>query len=330
MATHLTPNFCRTTTYGGSLYHDSPDAQAGTAFPFIPAGVLTEGADGNFYGIASSGGATGGNSGSVYRLNPAGVVTNLYNFKGKLDFTPCNLLQASNGYLYGMSTYSGALGQGTIYSISTTGTFAILNTTVRIPPFGACDLVQGENGLLYGMSPTTIFSIPPTPLITQTITFPLQQAFYGETITLNASSSSGQPVTLSALGGPGTLSGNQLTLTGAGNVRIRAFAPGDAAYKPATVDRTFLVRKASQTLTPFAAVPNKVYPSAPFNVTLPTASSGLPVTLYVKYGPATVSGNTATVTGRGTVLLAAYQAGNANYAPSKTVTTRFIVSAASP
>jgi len=44
-----------------------------------------------------------------------------------------------------------------------------------------------------------------------------------------------------------------------------------------------------------------------------TASSGLPVTFSVLSGPATLSGNTLTFTGTGTVVIAADQAGNANY-----------------
>ncbi len=44
-----------------------------------------------------------------------------------------------------------------------------------------------------------------------------------------------------------------------------------------------------------------------------TTSAGLPVSYSVVSGPATVSGNTLTLTGAGTVVLAAEQAGNVNY-----------------
>lgn len=48
----------------------------------------------------------------------------------------------------------------------------------------------------------------------------------------------------------------------------------------------------------------------------PSATSGLPTTLEIVSGPATVSGNTITYTGSGTVQLRASQAGNADYAPA--------------
>ena len=60
-------------------------------------------------------------------------------------------------------------------------------------------------------------------------------------------------------------------------------------------------------------------------ITLPTASSGQTVTVSVKSGPATISGNTLTLTGRGTVVLAANQTGNSQYLPASQVTTSFIV-----
>lgn len=47
-----------------------------------------------------------------------------------------------------------------------------------------------------------------------------------------------------------------------------------------------------------------------------TATSGLPVTLEIVSGPATLSGNSISFTGTGTVLVRATQAGDANYAPT--------------
>ncbi len=60
--------------------------------------------------------------------------------------------------------------------------------------------------------------------------------------------------------------------------------------------------------------------------TPPVATSGLPVALSVKSGPATISGNMVTVTGVGTVVLAANQGGSAVYNPATEVTTSFTVS----
>ncbi|MBL9117968.1 MAG: choice-of-anchor D domain-containing protein [Verrucomicrobiaceae bacterium] len=58
-----------------------------------------------------------------------------------------------------------------------------------------------------------------------------------------------------------------------------------------------------------------------------TASSGLPVSLVVVSGPATLSGNSLTLTGAGTVKITATQLGNGEYAPAKAVTKSITVKA---
>lgn len=86
----------------------------------------------------------------------------------------------------------------------------------------------------------------------QTITFPaLADTTYGAApITLAATASSGSPVSYTVVSGPASLSGNSLTITGAGTVLIRASQPGDSNYDAATdVDRSFAVAKAALTVT---------------------------------------------------------------------------------
>ncbi|MCX6973029.1 MAG: MBG domain-containing protein [Verrucomicrobia bacterium] len=90
---------------------------------------------------------------------------------------------------------------------------------------------------------------------------------------------------------------------------------------------TMTISKPIQTIAAFSAISEKVFGAAPFAVTAPTSSSGLPVTLSVKSGPATISANnTVTLTGAGTVVLAANQAGNENYSAASEATTQFNVS----
>lgn len=62
-----------------------------------------------------------------------------------------------------------------------------------------------------------------------------------------------------------------------------------------------------QTVT-FAPIADRVFGSAPFNVAA-TASSGKPVTISILSGPATIAGNTITLTGAGTVTVRASQLG---------------------
>ncbi|HWS90011.1 MAG TPA: aryl-sulfate sulfotransferase [Pyrinomonadaceae bacterium] len=79
----------------------------------------------------------------------------------------------------------------------------------------------------------------------------------------------------------------------------------------------------TQTIS-FDAVAGKTYGDGPFDVSA-TASSGLPVSFQVVSGPATISGNTVTITGGGAVVLQADQSGNARYNPARSVRQSFVV-----
>src|SRR5208282_3417771 len=71
------------------------------------------------------------------------------------------------------------------------------------------------------------------------------------------------------------------------------------------------------------------YGVSPITLTA-TASSGLPVTFSIVSGPGTVSGSTLTITGVGTVVVAANQAGNADYTAAAQVTQTVVVNKATP
>jgi len=137
------------------------------------------------------------------------------------------------------------------------------------------------------------------------------------------------PVTLSVISGPATVKGTNVTVTGAGLVTLAANQPGSATYGPAAqMTTTFNVAQASNSITAFTTIPSKTFGAAPFTVTVPKASSGLPVTLSVLSGPATITNNTVIINGVGTVKLAADQLGNSNYSAATQVTTTFAVSQA--
>ena len=75
----------------------------------------------------------------------------------------------------------------------------------------------------------------------------------------------------------------------------------------------------------FPALADKLTIDPPFNLTA-TASSGLPVSYQIVSGPATVNGNTITLSGNpGTVVVKASQAGNDQYQPAPEVEQSFVV-----
>jgi len=147
---------------------------------------------------------------------------------------------------------------------------------------------------------------------------------------VSATASSTLPVTFSATG-PASISsnGNVVTLTGAGTVTIIASQNGGGTFNPAPdVSQSFQVAKSAQTIT-FAAIADKSDTAAPFDVTA-ISSSGLQVTLSILSGPATISGNTVTITGIGAVTVRAAQLGDANYNAAVAVDRTFSITNPSP
>ena len=150
---------------------------------------------------------------------------------------------------------------------------------------------------------------------------------------VSATANSGLPVSFNIVSGPATIDGNTISLTGAeGTVTVRASQAGDSAYNPATpVDQSFDVTAPSlqdQTIT-FGPLADKLTTDPDFDVTA-TSSSGLAVSFNIVSGPATIDGNTITLTGAvGTVVVRASQAGDSEYNPATPVDQSFEVTAPS-
>ena len=127
----------------------------GGAFPGAgPYCGLVLGADGNFYGTTSAGGAN--NLGTVFQLTPGGAFTSLVSFNGTNGATPYAALTPVNGgFLYGTTSAGGASNWGTIFLIPTNGTFTNLFsfTGAKNPWQGATPaaaLVPDGAGSFYG------------------------------------------------------------------------------------------------------------------------------------------------------------------------------------
>jgi hypothetical protein len=161
-------------------------------------------------------------------------------------------------------------------------------------------------------------------------TAPASPVTYGVSpIALSATASSGLAVTFRILSGPGTISGSTLTITGVGTVVVTASQAGNATYAAAPqVTHSIVVSQPSQTIAFTAPASPVTYGVSPIALTA-TASSGLAVTLGVVSGPGTISGSTLTITGIGTVVVAANQAGNGTYTAAPQVTRTVVVNAVS-
>jgi hypothetical protein len=147
-------------------------------------------------------------------------------------------------------------------------------------------------------------------------------------VNLNATGgASGNAVVFSIDGtstGTGLIAGSVLTVTGAGSIVIDANQAGNSDYNAAAqVQHTLVVSKASQTIT-FSPLSAATYGVGSLGLGA-TSSSGLTVTYTVVSGPGSISGNTLTVTGAGSIVIAAQQAGNANYTAATTVQQTLVV-----
>jgi len=177
---------------------------------------------------------------------------------------------------------------------------------------------------------TNSFTITPSP---QTITFaPISNKVLPiAPFALSGKASSGLPIRYSLISNsPAILTnGTNLRITSPGTITIVASQAGTNVYLAANSVTNSFRAASNQTISAFKTIPNRTYSPSLSTILIkpiPTAKSGLPVTITVKSGPATIgSNNTLFITGAGSVVLAANQVGNTNYFPAPEVTTSFIV-----
>ena len=158
-------NLYGTTYYGG--YYDS-----GTVFQITTGGTLTilhdfdgntganpdtallQANDGNFYGDTTAGGPY--DAGTVFRITAAGALTTLYDFPDKSDGLDPegDLIQATDGLLYGTTYYGGTAGGGTVFSLALDGGgFTTQHSFAGGSSDGANPIsrvIQARDGTLYG------------------------------------------------------------------------------------------------------------------------------------------------------------------------------------
>jgi hypothetical protein len=148
----------------------------------------------------------------------------------------------------------------------------------------------------------------------------------GSTVSVFANSNSPGAISYSVVSGPGKISGNTVTFTGTGTVVLKATQVASGNYSAATATTSVAVNGVVPTLA-FVAITPKTFGDT--LVVLATSASPGAVTYSVTSGPASVSGNVATMTSAGTVTLAASQAPSGMYTAA-TATISFQVGALTP
>jgi uncharacterized repeat protein (TIGR03803 family) len=121
-----------------------------------PLGDVMQASNGLLYGTTSANGSFG--KGTIFSYNTtSNTFTTLYHFNGLEGGTPGgDLLQASNGKLYGVFKEEGLGSSGGLFSWTITPGTYTEEYDFNVPPTTTegklpdCSLVQGSDGLLYG------------------------------------------------------------------------------------------------------------------------------------------------------------------------------------
>ncbi len=159
-------NFYGTTEFGGTngvgtVFRITPAGtetvlyQFGFSAPnegYTPEAGVVQGSNGNFYGTTYAGGTN--HYGTVFKMTPSGVLTNIHTFTGNPDgntpFAP--LVLGTDGFLYGTTSAGGAHGYGCVFKIDTTGDLTVIwsftNGLDGSDPYAG--VYQGSDGEFYG------------------------------------------------------------------------------------------------------------------------------------------------------------------------------------
>lgn len=190
----LQPSYSGSIAQGrdGDLYTTSPSGGTnGTAFKIsptgtltvlhnfngvseggAPAGGLTLGADGNFYGTTTTGGTC---CGTLFKMTPTGTLTVLHTFGVKDGGSPLAApILATDGNFYGTTVGSVEAPYGTVYKVTSAGKLTTIYTfDVTHGAYPYAPLIQATDGNFYGTTNQggantsgTIFKITPAGKLT--------------------------------------------------------------------------------------------------------------------------------------------------------------------
>jgi len=228
---------------------------------------------------------------------------------------------------YGAASFSLAAkatsGLPVTYTSSNTNVATVSGNTVTIRGVGSTTITASQAGNAnYVAAPSVGQSLTVTKAA-QTINFtaPTAQTYGNSSFTLSATSSSGLPVTFtSANTNVATISGNTVTIVGAGSTSITASQPGNANYNAAAnVSKTLSVAKATQTVSFSPTTPVTYVKNGTFTLSASSTSGGAITFTSGTPSILSISGKTATMKAKGTVSVTATAAATTNYnAASKT------------
>jgi uncharacterized repeat protein (TIGR03803 family) len=120
---------------------------------YYPSSGVVRNTNGKLYGTTSFPSGTDG-SGTLYDVTTGGKVTDLYDFPSSLNFDESanNMIQASDGNIYGVSYNGGTGASGGLYELTSKNVFSSYSFATESNMGGGprAPLMQATNGIIYG------------------------------------------------------------------------------------------------------------------------------------------------------------------------------------
>jgi uncharacterized repeat protein (TIGR03803 family) len=299
---------------------------SGTATGSYPYGSLAL-YNNKLYGVTNGGGAA--TYGCIFKIDCGGTgYSRLFSFTGAANGSfPYYSLHAFNGSLYGMTNTGGTSNIGVIYKYALTPEVQVSNINTSNITSNSADISwtngDGEKRVVF-MKEGAGAITNPTNLSTYTASsnWSSKGSQLGTSGYYCIYNGSGSSVSVSNLA-PATLYTIQ-AFEYNGNPAAEQYYTATATNNPNTF--TSLQLSQSINFTPFTTP--LVYGAAAFNLTA-NATSGLTVS-FSSSDPsvATIVGNLVTITGVGSTIITASQAGNALYFPASDVPLTLVVTKA--
>jgi len=244
---------------------------------------------------------------TIRKITPAGEVTTVAGTPGIMGSTDGAAGSALFNYPWGVAidasgnVYVADFANNTIRKITSTGVVTTLAGTA------------GTSGATDGTGSTALFSSPSGVAVDGA-----GNVYVADETNSRIRKISGVSGAIAV-----TYNGSSTAPTQVGNYTVIATLI-DPNYQGSATG-VLVVGKAAQTID-FSGPADRSFSATPIALSA-TASSGLPVTFSVVSGPATVSGNSLTLTGTGMVTVRASQDGDGTYAAASDVDRSFTVTA---
>jgi uncharacterized repeat protein (TIGR03803 family) len=146
----------------------------------LPYGALTQGSDGNFYGVTAEGGSTG--FGTLFKITSSGTLTTIYTFKNGQDSEgpDAGLVQGDDGDFYGTTGPVPNGNDGTFFKVSAGGAYTYLGEFAKpSSTFSTYSILSlAGDGNFYGTTPYsgvnnsgTVYRVTPAGTFTTLYSF---------------------------------------------------------------------------------------------------------------------------------------------------------------